>query len=109
MFDFSIDDSGLLTLSGDLTIQHAAEVKEALLQSLEHAHNITLALAKVGRVDLAGLQLLCAFHRRLHAEGRILSVSGNIPDTLASRIALTGFENCLPGETNSTLWTGAKN
>lgn len=54
---------GLLTLSGDMDLAHAQEMRELLLTTIQEVDTLRLVLNDVASVDLSFVQLLCAAHR----------------------------------------------
>lgn len=110
MIDFTMDEGkGLMTLSGDLNIQHAQSLRDALLEAVEKVSHLTLNLEQVSSADLSFTQILCATHRTLLAEGKTLAVAGNIPDAVRETVELTGFKGCAAKNDNTGLWTGVTN
>jgi anti-anti-sigma factor len=69
------DGSASLRLSGELTIYHAADLKQALLPLAEQAGAWALDLSGVTDVDSAGIQILLAARRTLAARGAALRVT----------------------------------
>lgn len=57
-----------LSLSGSLTIQHASALQQLFLQQLAAGSGLHLQLQKVEELDLAGVQLLLALQKALHAQ-----------------------------------------
>lgn len=109
MIDFSINESGntgTLTLAGSVTIQHASQLKETLLEGLGAVENFVLDLREVERVDLATIQLLCAAHRRLKKNGKIMVLEGGVPGSFGEIVRESGFVKCAGKGDNSGLWTG---
>ena len=74
----SIDHKGVLTLTGDLTIEKAAEIRKALLATLDDHDQVAIRLDSVTAVDLSCLQLLCSAHRT--ALGRDKKISLDLED-----------------------------
>ncbi len=71
------DDGALrLTLDGDLTIYHAAEIKQRLIDGVRASPVLELDLARVGEMDTAGFQVLALAKR----ESKKLQHSLNIVD-----------------------------
>ncbi|MBI5632650.1 MAG: STAS domain-containing protein [Nitrospirae bacterium] len=54
---------GFLTLSGDLTIEYADELKSLLLTALSGADQVVLDIKEVSSCDLSALQVFCSAHR----------------------------------------------
>jgi anti-sigma B factor antagonist len=63
-----------LALEGDLTIHHAAELKERLQAALA-AGTRCLDLRDVGECDSAGVQLLLAARRSARSQGHTLTLA----------------------------------
>ena len=55
--------TGSLTLSGELTLEYAAEAKGVLLAALARLPSLELNLLNVSRIDTAGVQLLLLLQR----------------------------------------------
>lgn len=66
----------------ELTIYHAAQLKEDLLAPLAQAQAIELDLSQVAEIDSAGLQLLVLLKREAAAAGKRLSLVGHSPAVL---------------------------
>jgi anti-sigma B factor antagonist len=64
----------LLSLSEDLTIYHALEQKNQLLDALSSADELELDLLKVGEIDTAGLQLLILLKKEAVRSGKRVSI-----------------------------------
>jgi len=84
-------DNNILIIEGDLTIAHAAEFKNALIQSLENAEQVTLDLAHVADVDHSCLQLLCALHKSTLNSGKAVDLRGGFPEVFEQVIKDSGF------------------
>ena len=52
------DGATRLTVDGDLTIYHAAEIKQRLIDGIRSGPVLELDLSHVGEMDTAGFQLL---------------------------------------------------
>ena len=57
-------------IEGELTVAHAAGLKEKLMQSLRSSGNIEIDLDKVTKIDLACLQVFCSAHRTAIRDGK---------------------------------------
>ena len=80
-FHFSTGTRGpdelLIELGGELTIFHASELRERLIdvvQSSSGLKTIHLCLQRNTELDTAGLQLLLAFERTLQQRGESLAL-----------------------------------
>lgn len=55
--------SGVLTFSGELTVEYVGEMRTALIQALINVDHVEMDFSGVTEVDLFCLQLLCSAHR----------------------------------------------
>ncbi len=65
-----------LKLQGPLTIEHIQNTHTAIQEALSGSDTIRLDLSGVTRLDVTGLQLLCALNRTLDAKSVQLNVLG---------------------------------
>ena len=80
-----MSDVSRITITEDLTIYHALELKQRLLEGIEQASALELDLSHVAEIDTAGLQLLILVQRETAARGRPLTVtqmSNSVRETL---------------------------
>ena len=66
-------------LSGELTINHALELKPKLLHDLERCTEMQLHLGGVSEVDTAGLQLLVLLKREAQRHNKTLRLIDHSP------------------------------
>ena len=66
--------SQLLSLAEDLTIYHALEQKNILLEALSATQDLELDLLKVSEIDTAGLQLLILLKKEAQNAGKRVSI-----------------------------------
>ncbi|MBF0193087.1 MAG: STAS domain-containing protein [Magnetococcales bacterium] len=112
MIDFSIDklnSTGTMKLSGDLSVQNAATLKEALLDGLNSSETLVIDFAKVERMDLSTVQLLCATHRAINESNKNLVIAGTIPAIVKETILEAGYTSCMGDDDMSGLWTKESN
>ncbi|WP_301102562.1 STAS domain-containing protein [Propionivibrio sp.] len=64
----------LLSLTQDLTIYHALEQKNKLLDALDSTDDLELDLLQVNQIDTAGLQLLILLKKEAQRTGKRLSI-----------------------------------
>lgn len=65
-----------ISLTEDLTIYHAFEQKQKLLDALSTANSLELDLSQVGEMDTAGLQLLILLKKEAQsADKRVVIVA----------------------------------
>ena len=55
--------NGTLILEGEVTIQNVEDLKNALVDAINSAKQVTVDVSSTTAVDVAGVQLLCAGHR----------------------------------------------
>ena len=67
-------DSQRIALSEDLTIYHALEQKQMLLEALANTDVLELDLSHVGEMDTAGLQLLILLKKEAQTAGKRVSI-----------------------------------
>lgn len=63
-----------LSLSEDLTIYHALEQKQRLLEALADAEHLELDLRQVSEIDTAGLQLLILLKKEAQQNGKKVAI-----------------------------------
>ena len=66
--------SQLLSLAENLTIYHALEQKNILLDALSTTCDLELDLMKVSEIDTAGLQLLILLKKEAQRTGKSVSI-----------------------------------
>ena len=69
--------SQTLCLAKDLTIYHALEQKQELLDALNSADDLELDLSQVGEIDTAGLQLLILLKKEAQRAGKSVRIVGH--------------------------------
>lgn len=75
-----------LKVEQDMTIYHAAALKDALFAPLAQATTVTVDLSQVNELDTAGVQLLLLLHRevlRRKLSWELLPVSPDVQGVLA--------------------------
>lgn len=93
--EFKLDDNenqGVLHLEGDLTIERAGTLRDALVQAMDKAKQVILEIEKVGEVDVACLQVFCSAHRTYVQSGQTLSFSGPLSEEFLKSMEKAGFE-----------------
>jgi len=89
--DDGSDAGTRLQIEGEMTLEHAAEIKQALLDLLAVSGALSVDCAKVDRVDLAGLQLLCSLVRSAVDQKRQLVVDVSSVPVIQQALADAGF------------------
>ena len=76
------DGGTRLTVDGDLTIYHAAEIKQRLIEGIHASKVFELDLSHVGEMDTAGFQLLALAKRESQKLGHAFAIVGHSPAVL---------------------------
>jgi|SRR5208283_3638110 len=100
-------DSCILTLGGELTVEHAVAIKKALITALDNADRLVVDLGNVEEVDLTCLQLLCSAHRMSVRLNKRLMLSGNRSAAFRHLFYTAGFQRhtgCLLDTQESCIW-----
>ncbi len=98
-----------LRLEGDLTIEHAGELKNALSEASDLKQNVRICLERVASADVAVLQLICSAHRAFEAENRLISFEGEPSESFMRTALDAGFVKYSCGfakGTTTCLWPG---
>ena len=80
-----------LKLGGDLRIQHAAELKKVLTDTLEKAETTLLDLEEAEGFDLSSIQLLYAFHLASVNSKKSFRLIGDCPEQFRVAVENAGF------------------
>ncbi len=102
-------DKGMLTLDGDLTVEHAGEMRMALIKALVDSDRVEVKLGEVAEADLACLQLLCSAHRTAVTLKKRFAVAGARPEKFKQAVEAAGylrFTGCSLGREKGCLWVG---
>lgn len=108
--DLRVEDSGdakVLILNGELTIEHADELKDALAKSLNSAGHVVLNIEGASNVDLSCLQLLCSTHRTAVRSNKVLSLSGGYSGPFKQAVTDLGYFRsigCSLDTGNTCIW-----
>ncbi len=101
--------SGILKIVGEATVEHAEQIKQALLEGLNTVDRLQLDCEQVTELDFFAIQLFCSAHRTSVAWEKRLSFSGGRAGHLQRAIEASGFSRhvgcalCPDGE--RCLWT----
>jgi anti-sigma B factor antagonist len=68
-----------LSLSGELAIVHAADIRAQLLAAFDSGTDVEVDLAQVTEIDTAGVQLMAAAKREAAARNVVLRFTGHSP------------------------------
>jgi len=114
MGDFSVKqkkgkDGVTLKVAGSLTIEHAADLRESLMDAFAKGNLVTVDLSQVDAIDLSGLQLMCAAHRTsLGLDKRLVVLESTQPGVQKSA-QLAGYYRhvgCSQDVTKTCVWVG---
>lgn len=81
----------LLQVEGELILEHAVEIRQALMDLVISTGVLSIDCTKVDRVDLSGLQLLCSMVRTVNRLNRELSIIGSDQPVFEQVIGKVGF------------------
>lgn len=113
MTNWSFDDeskAGVLSIAGNMTIDHVHDLKDHLLEALAQAGKVTVDIPATVAVDVAGAQLLCASHRYAVGCGKEILLRFDSNARFAQFLNESGFTRdyvCSHGETCKCLWMSA--
>ena len=83
--------SGRLVVSGEFTIQNAAEIKLKLLNALDKSDSLILDLTQIDECDFTGIQLFYSLLKSAETRKTKITSGGEIPDVLKEVIKDSGF------------------
>lgn len=84
-------DEAVLSLLGELTIEHSTSIKELLLETLQKADQIRIVFEKVSAADISFLQLLCSAHLECDIIGKKISIDQSAEDVLSDLVEQCGY------------------
>jgi anti-anti-sigma factor len=99
--------SSLVHIGGELTVQHAAELRTCLLHALSGAQSVQIDLQAVEDVDLTCLQILCSAHKSALFAGKTLCLGNETPQHIRDSLDIAGFsrlQGCTMDAGDSCLW-----
>jgi anti-anti-sigma regulatory factor len=104
-------NKGIITFHGDMTVQHAAGIKDVLIKALKETEHVLLEFGQVGIVDLSALQLMCSAHRTATAQKKTLAYASEPPDAYRNAMEAAGYlrtKGCYLDSTESCIWVSKK-
>lgn len=102
-------DAGSICISieGDLTIQHASDLKSCLLEAMEKSQSVRVDLSGANQeTDASCLQLLCSAHKYAIGKGKGFCLD-RVPRHVKAALDLAGFSRprgCVMDANGSCLW-----
>lgn len=104
-----LKDRVRLTLEGAVTVNRAADLRDALLKSLAQGDNIEVDCEQVTEVDLTFLQLMCSAHRSARAAKKVLTIVDREKSAIGDTVVRAGFnyqKSCGDDSMGDCLWVG---
>lgn len=108
------DDSNtvVVRISGEATLVHAEQLREALLAALGEADVVTVDVSAVDEADLSLFQILCSCHRSGIASEKKIILAGMDAEAVIAGAGGAGFirhTGCAADAGNTCLWSGGTN
>ena len=103
------DDKHVLTLYGELTIEHAGELKKVMIDALKNSEHVNDAIGNVTEIDLTCFQLLCSAHRTALKSNIQLTLSSKDSDIFQQMVRNSGYarhDGCSQDPGQTCLWCG---
>ena len=103
------EQESVLSLSGELTLLHAVQLKDELIRALESASRLIVDTRGVSAIDLACLQLLCAAHQSALAGGKHLALAPEQSESFKQQVVQSGLifnHHCGRKQSANCLWNG---
>lgn len=91
----SSGETGVLSISGDMVIDEALELKSALSDALGKVSSLQIDLSGVSRVDLSSLQLFCSVHTTAVDAEKTVTLT-NATESFTRYASDAGFSRHLP-------------
>jgi ABC-type transporter Mla MlaB component len=101
------DQTGMIILKGELSIQQASRLKEMLSDSLTGAERLRINVEQIKGIDLSCLQVLCSAHRTAICSQKSIAVAGTRSEGFRRAVEGSGYakgRNCGSPESVSCLW-----
>jgi anti-anti-sigma regulatory factor len=107
--DEAAGDTGgvVVNVGGALMIQNVGQLKTLLLQLLAGREAICLNLCDLSKIDLAGLQLLCAVHRSsINKNIRLSFTCGDVVRAASEEAGFQRHIGCNQDKEKTCFWVG---
>ncbi len=104
--------AAVMTVTGPMTVQYAAELRDRLLEVVAGGRGVTVDLSGVTDIDVAGFQLLCAASRTAGTSknGFVISCDqGAVVRETAEVAGLLRETRCNEDLCSSCIWMGGRN
>lgn len=96
-----------ITVSGDLSIQRASELKNILQTALKQGGHVVLEFAECSGTDLSFVQLLCSAHRTAVGLGKSLELGATASSQFLRMVEDAGYlrdKCCALSSDKTCLW-----
>lgn len=101
----------VVRLEGELTIQRAGELRQALLRAGESSARVSMEFEDFEGADLSFMQLVCAAHQESVRSGWSLSWGPSVPEAFLKSAEGYGFcrgRGCARDKDGSCMWKALK-
>lgn len=85
------EEQNRIVLVGQLTIAHAAEIREALVTAFQRTDRIALVLERDIEADLSFLQVLCGAYHTAHRQKKTFAVDSSAAPAFQAVMQESGF------------------
>jgi len=96
-----------LSIGGEMTIEHAGDLRDSLLTALSDADQMVLDVRDVSSCDLSVLQVFCAAHRSAVSLGKQIAIAQSDDKAFRRAVAAAGYwrhVGCPVDADHSCLW-----
>lgn len=93
--EFNLEHAGerlKLAVEGGLTIEHAAKLKEVLVDSLGRKKSLVVNVEGLSDIDLSCIQLFCSANRTFEMNKKELSLEGHNTEIIADAVLEAGYD-----------------
>lgn len=97
-FAANAPDLQVVSLGSSLTVEHVTDLRDKVLAAFEKARKVTLSLANVERIDLAGVHLLYASGREATKQDKVLRMQGTLNEGVGQMLVIGGFCRSAPAD-----------
>jgi anti-anti-sigma factor len=88
----------ILTISGEMNVNHADELKSSLIESFKGVKEVIVNLEEINEMDLSAIQLLYSAYQTSKSLQKLLFIEGCSSEVLLRAVEDSGFKrhiNCL--------------
>lgn len=84
------DKRTVLRVQGRIMVEHASELRDAMLKALASSNAVTVDLSGVTDADISFMQLVCSAHKTARDAGRGFVITGS-PESFWHAVNTAGF------------------